>query len=173
MSETPTTVQDLRARMDAGLARFEAALDRLSEAQITGPKDAAGWNVRDHITHLAAWADGVAALLRREDRWAAMGVPRSIPEGEHVDYDTINEQIAEQHRARSAFAARELLRDAHARLAAAVESLSDEQLAWPYDRFVAPFTGGEGRAIVEYIAGNHYDHFEEHLPWLLAIAEGR
>jgi len=43
----------------------------LSKEQQLGPKDVAGWNVRDHLTHLAVWADGVAALLlRREERRA-------------------------------------------------------------------------------------------------------
>jgi hypothetical protein len=174
MSETPTTVKELSERMDEGLARFLAALDRLSEEQMTGPKDGAGWNVRDHVTHLAVWADGIAALLRREERWAAMGVPRSTPEGDdEVDYDAINEQIAERHRHLSASEARALLVAAHCRLAEAVEGLTDEQLTWPYDRFVAPFSGNEGRPIVEYIAGNDYDHFAEHLDWLPVTPEGR
>lgn len=173
MSKTPTTVRELRERMDAGLAAFEAALDRLSDEQMTGPKDAAGWNVRDHLTHLAVWANGISALLRREDRWAAMGVPRSTPEGNDVDYDAINEQIAERHRHLSASETRELLVAAHRRLVEAVEGLADEQLGWPYDRFVAPFSGTEGRPIVEYIAGNDYDHFAEHLDWLPVTPQGQ
>jgi len=133
MSETPMTVRELRARMDAGLARFEAALDRLSEEQLTGPKDAAGWSVRDHLTHLAVWADGITALLRGEDRWKAMGISPDLTTstaGGELDYDAINEQIAERHRQLSAAEARALLAAAHQRLAAEVDKLTDEQLAW-------------------------------------------
>ncbi|MFO7171174.1 MAG: ClbS/DfsB family four-helix bundle protein [Chloroflexota bacterium] len=176
MSETPMTVRELRARMDAGLARFEAALDRLSEEQLTGPKDAAGWSVRDHLTHLAVWADGITALLRGEDRWKAMGISPDLTTstaGGELDYDAINEQIAERHRQLSAAEARALLAAAHQRLAAEVDKLTDEQLAWPYERFVPPFTGKEGRPIVQYIAGNHYGHFAEHLEWIEALVAGQ
>lgn len=176
MSETSTTVRELRARMDDGLASLEAALDQLSEDQQTGPKDAAGWNVRDHLTHLAVWADGITALLRGEDRWAAMGVTPALasntPEA-RLDFDVINEQIAEQHRHRSAAEARALVVDAHRRLAAEIERLSDEQLTWPSKRFATPVIGGGRRAIAEYIVGNTYEHYAEHLPWLRAIAEGQ
>jgi hypothetical protein len=173
MSETPTTVRQLRERMNEGLAHFLEALDQLSEEQQTGPRDAAGWNVRDHVTHLAVWADGVSALLRRQDRWAAMHVPPTAPESDDVDYDAINERIAERHHHLSASEARSLLVDAHHRLAEAVEELSDEQLEWKYDRFVAPFTGDEGRAIVDTIRDNSYGHLAEHLDWLPVWREGR
>jgi hypothetical protein len=178
MSETsaPRTIQALRARMDQGLAHFLAALDRLSDDQITGPTDAAGWTVRDHLTHLAVWADGVAALLRREDRWAAMGAAPDLTSGgpgDEFDYDAINAVIAARHHDLSAAEARALIVAAHGRLAAALERLQDADLAAPYERFVAPFSGDAGRPIAEYIAGNSYDHYEEHLAWLLAIVEGR
>jgi hypothetical protein len=176
MSETPTTVRELRARMDAGLAGLEAALDRLSEEQLTGPRDAVGWNLRDHLTHLATWANGITALLRGEDRWAAMGAAPTLaantPEPQ-LDFDVINEQIAEQHRHLSGGEARALVVAAHRRLAAEVEKLSDEQLAWPAKRFAKPAVGDGSRAIVEYIAGDTYEHYGEHLGWMEAIAAGR
>jgi hypothetical protein len=175
MSETPTTVRELRARMDAGLASFEAVLDRLSEEQLTGPRDAVGWNVRDHLTHLAAWANGITALLRGEDRWAAMGVTPVLAASAtepQLDFDVINERIAEQYRHLSGAEARALAVGAHHRLAAEVEKLSDEQLAWPSKRFAKPAVGDGSRAIVEYIAGDTYEHYGEHLGWMEAIAAG-
>lgn len=52
----------LRKRMDEGLEQFLQVIDRLSEEQMTARTESAGWNRRDHLTHLAAWADGIAAL---------------------------------------------------------------------------------------------------------------
>jgi uncharacterized damage-inducible protein DinB len=176
MSEKPTTVHELRARMDAGLAAFEAALDRLSDEQLTGPVDAVGWTVRDHLTHLAAWADGISALLRGEERWAAMGatpVFEEGAEGRKLDFDAINAQIAARHRGLTGAEARALVVAAHHRLAAAVGALADEQLAWPYNRFGTPASGDGSTPIVEYIAGDSYEHYAEHLPWIEAIAAGR
>ncbi|HWQ15290.1 MAG TPA: maleylpyruvate isomerase N-terminal domain-containing protein [Roseiflexaceae bacterium] len=178
MSETPTTVRELRARMDEGLAAFLAALDRMSEEQITGPTDAAGWTMRDHLTHLAAWADGITALLTGQDRWAAMGATPTLMSDAatseaRLDFDVINEQIAARYRGLSAAQARALVVAAHQRLAAAVDGLRDEQLAWPYRRFAAPVVGDGSRPIADYIAGDTYEHYAEHLGWMQSIVVGR
>jgi hypothetical protein len=176
MSDTPMTVRELRARMDEGLAAFEAALDRLSEEQLTGPRDHVGWNVRDHLTHLTAWADGITALLRGEDRWKAMGATPTLAEGAaepQYDLDVINAQIAEQHRHRSGAEARAMVVAAHQQLAVEVEKLTDEQLTWPYHRFGKPASGDGSRPIAQYIAGDSYGHYDEHLGWIEEIAAGK
>jgi hypothetical protein len=175
MSDMPTTVRELRARMDEGLARFEAALDQLTEEQLTGPKDAVGWTMRDHLTHLAAWGAGIVALLRGEDRWQAMGTAPVFVAGEgapRFDFDVMNQQIADLHRGLSGAEARALVVSTHRALAAEVEKLSDEQLAWPYRRFGTPATGDGSTPIVDYIAGDSYEHYGEHLGWMEAIAKG-
>ncbi|HMQ29448.1 MAG TPA: maleylpyruvate isomerase N-terminal domain-containing protein [Chloroflexaceae bacterium] len=66
--------------MGASLARFLKALDGLDVGQLDEPADVAGWTVRDHLVRLAVWAEGIAALLRRDDRWAAMGLVMDNPE---------------------------------------------------------------------------------------------
>lgn len=159
--------QSMLAYIADSLKQFLALLDQLSDEQMLQAVDSAGWNVRDHLTHLAVWADGVAALLRREDRWQAMGVPDP---GKQVDFDIINQQIVEQHRDMSPAAAREWLLAAHERVVAAVESLPEAQLANPYERFVAPFSGDGGRPIYASILGNTAGHYNEHAPWIRAIA---
>ena len=62
-----------------GLAQFLVFIDQFTEEQLMVPKDAAGWNGRDHITHLAAWLKGIVALLNHQDRWAAVGVTIDDP----------------------------------------------------------------------------------------------
>lgn len=172
MSEhkNPGSVAELRSRMARGLADLEAALDGLSTEQQLGPTDAVGWSVRDHLTHLAAWAEGIVALLRREDRWAAMGI--APPAGPELDFDQINAEISAQHRGMSPEAARAWVVAAHGRMDAAVAAMSYEELLQPRDRFVAPFTGDGGRPIIDYVAGDTYEHYTEHLAWMLAIAKG-
>jgi hypothetical protein len=163
------TKQEVRERMDKGLAQFLATIDSLSDGQMLGPTDAVGWNVRDHLTHLAVWADGIAALLRREDRWAAMGLVMENPEGDEPDYDMLNAQIVERHRHLSPAEARAWLIAAHQRVADAVEALEESELSAPYERFVSPYTGDWGHPIAEYVLGNTEDHYDEHTPWLLAF----
>lgn len=174
MSEqmAPQTVGELRAAMERGLADLLAALDGLSDERQLGPRDEAGWNVRDHVVHMAVWADGVAALLHREDRWAAMGLTIEDGEADDIDYDLLNEQIANRHRGLAPAEARAWLVAAHGRLAEAVAGVGDAGLGLPYERYVAPFTGDGGSPVAEYIAGNSYDHYDEHTPWILALAAG-
>jgi uncharacterized damage-inducible protein DinB len=155
--------------MEAGLARFLAVIDRLSDEQMLAPADAAGWNVRDHVAHLAAWADGIAALLRREDRWAAMGLAIDNPESDDLDVDALNAQIAAQHTSLAPGEARAWLVAAHQRVAAALDGLGNDDLSAPYGRFVAPFNSEAGRPIYSYILSNTADHYDEHLPWLPGV----
>ena len=45
------TVSELKSRMNASLEKFLALIDTYSEEQMVTPTDAAGWTVRDHLTH--------------------------------------------------------------------------------------------------------------------------
>ena len=163
--------QELVASMNDGLAQFLTFIGELSEEQMLEPKDAAGWNVRDHLMHLAAWADGIAALLRREDRWAAMGLTIENPYDNEHDFDTMNEQIVVQHRHLSPAEARDWLVAAHERVAKAIAPLSEADLALTYNRFVAPFTSDGGRPVWGYVAGNTFGHYQEHTSWIREIVE--
>lgn len=161
---------ELRAAMDEALAEFLAFLDGFSHEEMVTPTDAAGWTVRDRMTHCAAWAEGIAALLHREARWAAMGL--DIDGYDDLDLDACNEQIAVDNRHLSPTQARAWLVDAHGRVAAAVDAMPEEELAAPYGRFVAPFPqDAEGVPVVAYIIGNTVEHYDEHRPWIAAIVE--
>lgn len=174
-TDYPQSAAELSARMDTALARLLGYTDTLTEAQQLEPTDAAGWNVRDHIAHLVVWAAGITALLRRADRWAAMGIgaPGKDDGEQEPDayYDRSNAQIRLQHTHESPAQARAALLTAHAAVIAAVEALPFAELSMPYDHFVTPFTGDTGYPALSYIAGNGYEHYDEHLPWIRAIVE--
>ncbi len=163
------TKNELIGRMNDGLAEFLRFLDQFSEVQLLEPTDAVGWNGRDHIVHMAVWADGVAALLRREDRWEAMGISEAL--GQSDDFERMNEVIAEQHRQLPPAEARRWLVVAHEQLVAAMGPLTDADLLLPYERFVPPFSGDGGSPIKNPIIGDTYAHYEEHMPWIAAIIQ--
>ena len=98
-----------------------------------------------------------------------MGLDMAEPDKE-PEYDLLNTEIAVKHRHLTPQQARTWLIDAHQGVAAAMRALPEEELGLPYDRFVAPFTGDGGEPISEYILGNTEDHYEEHTPWVQAIA---
>jgi hypothetical protein len=87
------------------------------------------------------------------------------------DYDQMNNEIVVQQRHLPPAEARAWVVAANERVIAAVAALEDEELQRPYDYFLAPFTGNEGRPIVGYILANSAGHYKEHTPWIKAIVE--
>ena len=119
---------------------------------------------------MVAWADGIAALLRRENRWAAMGLTDEQAEAD--DLDAMNDAIFQQNKNMTPAEARAKLIEAHNKVLTALDTLSDDDLLLPYDRYIEPFTGDEGRPIFAYVMGSVTGHYEEHTPWIEAIIAG-
>jgi uncharacterized damage-inducible protein DinB len=55
-----------------------AFLDSLPEERLTGPVDAVGWTVLDHLVHLTAWERSVVYFLRGRPRHQGLGVPEDL-----------------------------------------------------------------------------------------------
>lgn len=174
MTETPrATRAELITRMDEPFATLTGVLDTIDEADMVGSTDDEGWTVLDHVVHLCCWAEGIAALLRREPRWERMGIPefdpRQLPPGTALDFDEVNAVMRERNRGLSIAQARQRLQTAHREAIAAVNALGDDDLNLPYGRFVEPFTEDVGDPVFGRVLGNTAGHYEEHIPWILAI----
>jgi hypothetical protein len=59
---TPKTTAELLSRVDRAWEALEGTVSRLTPAQLTDVLDPAGWAVKDHLMHVAAWE---AAFLGR------------------------------------------------------------------------------------------------------------
>ena len=59
---------------------LENTLRLLSDEQMTKPGPS-GWSIKDHLAHLAVWEMGIAELLRRRPRFAAMQVEEAVAQG--------------------------------------------------------------------------------------------
>lgn len=159
-------------RSDAEMARIDASwveLDRLIEG--LGPEGLAltgadGWQVKDHLAHIAAWEQSLIALLARSDRATAMGLRE--PTG---DTEAINQSLLELHQKMDASAALEYFRDTHARLVQLIESLTDADLQRPYNDYQPddPRDAADNRPVIDWVASNTYEHYAEHLGWLTQL----
>ena len=169
MSESfPRTKSGLMDQLRASQAEMDRVLTSLTDAQMNDAKDHVGWSVKDHIVHLALWQRGVAAMLRKEPRWAAMGVDRQTVTS--ICEDELNQIMRAQHADKSPAEAIALLRAAHDELLAAMESLSTADLEKTYSHYQPDEPGEDsGRPIAAWIIGNGSGHYAEHLPWMLAI----
>jgi hypothetical protein len=163
------TVGELRRQMTEGIDRLLSAVDKLESGRVESAADEAGWTIKDHLAHLAVWADGIAALLDHQNRWAAMGLAITDSDRAALGVDAINDLVIDRFRNLNTAAARTWLVEAHARVLKALDSFTDEDLLRPYGQFAGP-ADDAGDAIVGYIASNTFDHYDEHIPWLEAIA---
>lgn len=158
----------LMAEIDAGYEQLRAYLDTLDEAAWTGPVDAAGWNVKDHVMHLAVWAGSMVAVMDRRPRWEAMGLSQDVWATIAQGYDVINEAIREQHATASAPAVRDALDQAHRGLVARADALDAADLMRPYNYF-QPWAEGRDQPLVGYLRGNTVEHYDAHRRYIEAI----
>src|SRR4051812_42377723 len=54
MSDAPTTMAELRERIDSSYAALERTIEQLSDDQLTTPIDGS-WSAKDLLAHIAAW----------------------------------------------------------------------------------------------------------------------
>ena len=141
------TVLDRAALLEAIQAaydRFDATLANLSDAQMTSPGGGGGeWAVKDALAHLTWWEQ---YTLRRFN-----GEPQLIQDGadENAVLDGTNQRVYEENHHKSLAEVLAEFRETFRQIRAAVEAL-------PEDRLADENTQG-------LIAGNTFDHYDEHL----------
>src|SRR5260221_2531363 len=108
------STQEMLRRMEQGWNNFQAYLNTLTDEQLTTLTDEVGWTVKDHLTHLAVWEDGIEALLKGQLRHERMGLDK--PTLASHDYDKMNSIIRVQHKDKSLAQWRQRLTEAHHRL---------------------------------------------------------
>jgi hypothetical protein len=138
----------------------------LSDDQIAAPSTPTEWSVKDHLAHLAVWAAGMVALLKKENRWEAMGLdPQFVYHTE--GYDEINALIYHQHKDRSLPHVLTYFNNVHGQLSHAIRHLHHEELYQTYS-YYQPDEPGEdsGEPIIKWLVSNSYGHYAEHLAWI-------
>ena len=151
--------------IDKGWSELVALVDKLGAhgLELTG---AGRWAVKDHLFHLAAWELSLLALLEGEDRRSAMGVPDAAE-----DTDSLNEAVWLAHRHETSDQALAFWRDTHAELMERLGTMSDADLRRSYNHYQPddPRDPGDDRPVVEWVAGDTYQHYAEHAGWINQI----
>ena len=129
-------------RMDGSWAGFAGAVDRLDPVALSTPT-ASGWTLGAMLAHVTAWHDATAF---RVQRFGATG--HTQPKVEEDD-DRFNARVAVETADVPPDRLLTSLRSSYQRLRDAVASLD----------------GLDDDGWVEHVvAGNTYEHYEEHLP---------
>jgi hypothetical protein len=159
------TVDQLLTRIEIAWNDLNSFLSHLSAEQLTTPTDAGGWTVKDHIIHLAVWEDGIRALLQKQSRREAMGISEDLwGNGSADDYNAV---IQPRYKDMPLDEVITVSGDIHQRLVDTLRSMSNEDLQRPYNHY-APDSDRDA-PVLNWIAGNTFGHYEEHLPWIRAI----
>jgi len=164
-----TEIDEVCERVDVSWTDLWELVDSMGPETMatTGPD---GWAVKDHLAHVAAWEQSLLAIFDGRDRIQAMGLGDV-----ERDTDAVNAAVWELHHARASEDAVAYFRDTHAQLMARLESLDDEGLALPYFHYQPSARGEENSdlPVMEWIAGNTYEHYLEHIDWIKNLVSQR
>jgi len=134
-----------------GYKQFEALLTPLSEEQMTIPAVNSTWTVKDNIDHLTAWQDYL--LNQLQGILDGQQPPAFMP---GLSEDEINEGFYQENKDRPLTVVIADFRLSYQRVLASVQSISEEALNAPF-----PWSKSDN-AVWGLIAGNTYEHYEEH-----------
>lgn len=163
MSEPPKNKQETLVVMAREREALDQVLAGLTDAQMTAPgKD--GWSIKDHLMHLAAWEQGIVALLNKRSRYAAMGLSRD--EWRNKNGDEMNALIHERNKARSLANVRAAFHDSHQQMLEVLNRLTEEDLHKPYSHYAPEEPSDDKRPVFAWIAGNTFGHYAEHREWI-------
>lgn len=167
MSQEPGSVEELVARIEEQWRALETQIARYPDDVLSGPTDAAGWTIKDHLAHLTAWERSVLGIIRDgRPQNETMGVDRTLWEAD--DLDAINERIRAQTANDSlakVLAAREAT---HGDLLAALDTVTFEQLQQRWTDGVGD--ASDAPTVLQKVIGNTVEHYPEHAEWIAAIA---
>jgi hypothetical protein len=163
-----TTKAELLTEIDDNWKALRAALDGLTESQLTTIKDAQGWTVKDHLSHLAAWERSAVFFLEGKPRHEGLGVD----EATYLtgNEDTINAVIQARQAARSLAEVLAHLQDVHQDLLRLLEPITDTDLQQRYRHYLPDEPGeGDGPLAIDVVYGNSAHHFAGHRRWIEAL----
>jgi hypothetical protein len=167
-----TTKARLLQDIEQSWSELNAALDRLTERQLTEIRDAQGWSVKDHIIHMTAWERSMLSFFQGRPRYEGLGVSGDV----YLtgDDDRINAEVYRQTRDMPLNQALRQFREVHNQLLALLQPLSDADLHRPYSHYLPHEPGrGDGPPAINVVYGNTAQHFKEHLGWINALVEGQ
>ncbi len=165
----PRTKGELLARIDSDWTALRRDVDAV-EHGLREVEAADGWSVKDHVSHIGAWEEGLRALLEKGDRQAAMGVA-GLPA--QSGFDEINAAIRLLHHNKSWNVVEDEALVIHAGLLNVLSRMTDEELLHPFSHYEPSSAGLDhgGNPIYAWIKGNTYEHYAEHRPWIASLIE--
>lgn len=157
----PATKAELLARIPPALTALEDTLTGLSDARLSAPGPEQ-WAAKDHLAHIAAWERLILAHVQGTPDHEAAGITADAYAA--ITTDELNDILYARTNDRPVAEVLADFREASAAIAAAIEQMTDADLA-------APYWSDEpgGRTVMQKVAGDTYLHYLEHRRWILDL----
>lgn len=157
-AQPPATLEELLERIDREWERLGSLLARMTPAQLETPLES-GWSPKDHIAHITAWERYlIVTVVGGQPAHSGLGLAAEQAEG---DIDTVNELLVQAAANKTLAEVQAEAAAVHAEARAAVAGIQ-----WSEWHNQLREWNGEQRSMLDWIAGNSYDHYLEHWQWL-------
>jgi len=155
------TKEELLANIEREWEALQAAIDGLSDAQLTAAPVSGDWTVKDILAHIAVWLSYLSTNLYKIERGVKpdMGLTDD-------QVDRLNAQHYREQRNRPLERVLEDLHGAHLAVLNRVEAFSDAILFDPQK-----FKWMKGQPLSAHVAVNAHEHYREHAADILAWRE--
>jgi hypothetical protein len=155
LTDTPTTMAELRERIGSSYAALEYTIAQLSDAQLTTPIDGS-WSAKDLLAHVAAWEQIMIHFHVGDRSFEDVTGLTSVPYATTA-VDQINEALYARDRDLPLAQVLQSFRGSHQELLAMLDGMSEADLRKHYTP-----AGRSGGQLIEWIIGDSYDHYDEH-----------
>jgi hypothetical protein len=160
------TKDQLLDRIQREHATFADSFAQLSDAQMTHPGVQNEWSIKDILAHISFWHRRMSYLIDCALRGEPFTGLRNEGEDGDAAIDRVNAENEAANKHRPLAEVRAEYTQAYEQALASVSRLADNDLGTNSQRSM--FLGG---SLLELIAGDTYEHYQEHLPAIQAWVE--
>jgi hypothetical protein len=146
------TKDELIQKIESEWDKLQAALDGLTEEQMYQPGVVGDWSIKDILAHITAWQTRLITTMFKAEKGFT---PETTEPGKTVDQ--MNEKFYREMKDRPFEQVWDDFDSSYHQLLSRLEGWKEKDLFDP-----KRFKWMQGSPFVEYIAGDSYEHYEEH-----------
>ena len=159
----PPSKAELLERTREEYDKLEQALARLSDDQLIAAP-IGGWSIKDLLAHIAAWQQILLRFHIGKQPFAEAAPGIGVDYASN-DVDTINDALYKRDCDLPLAQVLDTFRRSHQDMIATIESMSEDEFFAEY----TPPGRDQGGKLVDWIAGDAYEHYQEHRETIEAL----